>query len=672
MTPEERLNEENAVVEDVFDSSHEAMVAFDEHGLITAWNKRAAEMFGHERDDVIGGDVFSLLFPESDRPERYKRLNYFLATGDEAYLSQRERVSLLDADAVELEAELTLAPRRAADSSPYAFHAFFHDVAVGDRARAAEQRLEAVMEASGDPIVTTNRLGLVTSWNPAAARLYGVAAEQIIGQPLVELFADEHRFEIEELLTLINSGGQVERMETERPAGDGENVPVIVSAAPLRDANGEVTGMSLIEHDISEIKHFESQVRFLAEHDPLTGLHNRRRFQVELENRLAAGATGAVLIVDVDHFKLINDAHGHKAGDQILRAMSQAVQASAELDEEMAHFGRDEFALLVNANGDAVARGAALLATVESKVAAQIGHHLSASVGIVRFRGDEESADGLLICADLALQTAKERGGGRCVVYDPKQMSGIRQVERLQKALAEERLVLYSQPILSLASGKVEGCELLLRMRDGDEVVSPASFLSAAERLGLIEAIDQWVIKSGIRYAATTDLQVEINLSGHSMTSRSILACIEAELSSSGADPRQIVFEITETAAVASMEEAMEFAERLRDLGCQFALDDFGTGFGSFIYLKQLPVELLKIDGEFIRNLTKSDVDRAVVRAIVSVARDLNKKTVAEWVDNPATIDLLRELGVDYAQGYFVGKPAPLGSAVKDSNADVT
>ena len=653
-----------SVVEDVFDSSAEAMVAFDEHGRVTAWNRRAAEMFGYAREQALGQDLIELLVAESERLGYYHQLQIFLATGDEAELTQREELTLVHADGSRCPAEMTLSPRQD-PAGGWTFHAFFRDLAAHERARRAEERLEAVMDASGDPIVTTDRAGLVTSWNQAAANLYGYSSDEVCGRPLADLFPAEHREEIEELLDVVNTGGQVERMETERQSRGGVRVPVVVSASPLRDAAGAVTGMNLIEHDISEIKRFEDQLQYLAEHDPVTGLHNRRRFQTELEARLAVKARGAVLLVDVDHFKLINDAHGHEVGDRILHCLTDILRETADEGDELAHFGRDEFALLISGETNEIgARSVKILSAIESRASAVAGHHITASLGAVRFGGDENSADGLLICADLALHTAKERGGARYVVYDPQLMNGIRQVERLQRALAEERLVLYSQPILSLSSGRISGCELLLRMRDGGDVVSPANFLTAAERLGLIGAVDQWVIERGIRYAASTQKRVEINLSGQSMTSQTILNVIEHELSVNEVDPRQIIFEITETAAVASMEEAMRFAARLRQLGCQFALDDFGTGFGSFIYLKQLPVSVLKIDGEFIRNLAHSDVNQAVVRAIVSVARDLDKKTVAEWVDDASTVELLRELGVDYAQGYHIGQPAPLETEV--------
>lgn len=646
--------------EQLLEGLSEAFAAIDEQGRITAWNSRASELFGVARDEALGAGLFGLVFTDDAREELYEAFNLYLASARSDILPHRSPTRVRTPQG-ELALELTIIPLSHPNGA--SFHVFFHEHELAERAK---QRLEAVVEASDDAIITTDRSGRVASWNQAAHRLYGYAAEEMVGQPLDRIIPGEHTQKTQELLQAALGGTHVERMETERLTKGGDVVPVQMTLRPLfaSSSESEPVGLSLIEHDISELKRYEEQVRYLAEHDVLTGLFNRRRFHTELERALADGDPGSVLLTDIDAFKLVNDAHGHERGDELLRELSRLLGEQLQDGDVLAHFHGDEFALLVRCEpGEALRRAAGILTAVETRLASalsfELPHRLTCSIGIAHFESAPTDADDLLVAADLALHAAKEHGGGRSVVYDSDLVSGVRQAERLQRALREERLALYAQPILEIASDEITGYELLLRVRDGEEVISAAGFLAAAERLGVIGEIDRWVVERGIELAAR-GVRVEINLSAHSMTDRALLGLIRSRIDSTGADPADVIFEITETAAIASLTEAQQFARELEAIGCQFALDDFGTGFGSFAYLKHLPVAILKIDGEFIRNLAESRIDRRIVRAIVLVAEALEQQTVAEWVGDQRSLEILRELGVTYAQGYLIGQPVPV------------
>jgi EAL domain-containing protein (putative c-di-GMP-specific phosphodiesterase class I) len=347
----------------------------------------------------------------------------------------------------------------------------------------------------------------------------------------------------------------------------------------------------------------------------------------------------------------------------------------------VARLGGDEFAVLLSAVGADEARAAAedLLSEIRNSPASYGGRpfRISASIGVVAFESDDATAGEVLVNADLAMYAAKTAGRDRVVVYTAPEarkaraMAKLSWSQRIQDALDRDRFVLHLQPILELATGQIKHGELLLRMKgERGKLIAPGAFLPAAERFGLIHAIDRWVVSRAIQLIAESMgpvPRVGINLSGESVVGDpELLRMIEHELERSSVDPSKLIFEVTETAAIANMPEATQFARGLTDLGCSLALDDFGTGFGSFYYLKHLPVSYVKLDGEFVQNLPRSEVDEHMVKAIVGVSQALGIKTVAESVADAETISLLQKHQVDYAQGYYVGKPTPLSVALAD------
>jgi diguanylate cyclase (GGDEF)-like protein len=428
---------------------------------------------------------------------------------------------------------------------------------------------------------------------------------------------------------------------------------------------------------------YEAELKHMADHDPLTGLLNRRAYERSLEEHLARGEryghAGAVMVLDLDSFKEVNDTLGHSAGDELIVRVAGALASRLRESDTLARLGGDEFAILTPTGEceEAESLADSLLEIVRQERAPRgpggRERPITASIGVAPLQGAEQlSAEEALINADLAMYDAKEAGRDCSVTYGGAGRgqahieARLEWAERIRAALDEDRLVLHAQPVVETATGLTTQHELLVRMVDvhGD-LIPPGSFLPVAERFGLIREIDRWVVTRAIRMLGEQRAEgrrpiVEINLSAHSLGDAQLALHIGRELRAAGVAATQLIFEVTETTAIGNIAAARTFAERLGELGCRFALDDFGAGFGSFYYLKHLPFDFIKIDGEFVRNCTSDPTDRLVIRAVVELARGMGKRTIAEFVGSEETFAILRELGVDYAQGFHLGPPAPL------------
>ncbi len=441
-------------------------------------------------------------------------------------------------------------------------------------------------------------------------------------------------------------------------ARDGRTVWVRDESAFARPGeNGRVLVEGVLV-DITERRQAEEGLRYAVDHDELTGLANRRRFADELRRRRTDGARGALGILDLDDLKYVNDSLGHAAGDTLLRSVSHALTDILRPGEFVARFGGDEFTILLDgATEKAVRRRlSAILRAVR-------GRDARASCGAVLFDRHATATDeDLLIAADIAMRAAKGRGGDRSEIFTGEGSERLAWVDHLREAIDADRLILHHQPIFDLADGLPAADEILVRMLGPDgSLLSPAAFLPTAERFGLIRQVDRWVISHAIEAAACQG-RITINVSARSISDPALHHHIAAALERSGADPANVAFEITETAAATASEELRAFGARIERLGCALAIDDFGTGFGSLTYLKHLPVRYLKIDMEFVRGIADSAADRAIVQSIVTIAKSLNMQTIGEGVEDEQTLDCLIELGVDYAQGYHLGRPVALSA----------
>ncbi|MGA2010472.1 MAG: EAL domain-containing protein [Solirubrobacteraceae bacterium] len=521
-------------------------------------------------------------------------------------------------------------------------------------------RYEQMVETATEGILETDAHEIITFVNQTMADLLGRQPAEMIGRPVLELYAEasipEARRSIER-----HRLGVSNQSEYLLVAKDGSGVWVLMSSNPRRDLDGAYAGALAMVTDVSERKRMEDRLRYLADRDSLTGLSNRRRLIERLEQSLADAARydrhGAVLMIDLDNFKITNDTYGHATGDVILRSAAEVLSASIRETDLVARLGGDEFAILLQDAGEEAAK------TVAAKIHALLheprtGPPIPVSIGVTTFRGAQQTtADELLAAADSALYEAKQRGGDQLIAYR-KSAAGLSWVHEIRAALDESRLTLYAQPILDLRTSNIVRHEVLVRMlsRDGD-LIPPDAFLPSAERFGLIREIDQQVNSAALNHARSTPFT--INLSSHSIGQNSILAALRAAIAS-GLDPANVIYEVTETAAMRNIASAKLFAEELNSLGCELALDDFGTGFGSFTYLKHIPARYLKLDIEFVRSLVTNQTDQALIKGIVTVAHSLGKLTIAEGVENAATLELLRSYGIEYAQGFHIGRPRPI------------
>jgi diguanylate cyclase (GGDEF)-like protein len=390
-------------------------------------------------------------------------------------------------------------------------------------------------------------------------------------------------------------------------------------------------------------------------------LIDRDTFVEEVEERLLdprqLGQPGALLLLDIDSFSIVNDSLGHEAGDRLLETVATLLRDEARAEDLPARICADEFALLLpRATPEQAATTAErLIALVRERGHPPVG----ASVGIATFggTGEEITAEGLMIAADIALCEAKEEGGGRAMDSASGPNRKLTWADRIREAIDQERIVVYAQPIFDLRRECVAREELLVRMLDdNDDVIPPSSFLPTAERLGLITEIDRLVLSKAIELAGRSQ-PIAVNVSGASLSDPRLIADVGAAIAD-GLNPAWLDFEITETAAISNMDHARAFSQAVTEMGCGLGLDDFGTGFSSFSYLKELPVQHLKIDIEFIRELPRSPTDQRLVQALVQFAKAFGQETVAEGIEDSGTLALVRAYGIDYAQGFHIGEPA--------------
>jgi diguanylate cyclase (GGDEF)-like protein/PAS domain S-box-containing protein len=554
-----------------------------------------------------------------------------------------------------------------------------------------KESAQITLQSIGDGVITTDANSTVDYINPVAEQLTGWRLEDAMGRPIEEIYRAFHEETCEPLENPLSvSIRRTRPVKSVRPMllirRDGNELYVESTAAPIRDGAGAVSGGVLVFHDVTESRELNRRLSYHASHDLLTGLVNRREFESRVERSLksakARESSYALCYLDIDQFKIINDTCGHSAGDVLLGQVGALLKSKVRWRDTLARLGGDEFGILLEACSlDEALRTAEVMReavrnfrfTWEDRV-----FRLGASVGVVPIAADNEDVASILSAADSACAAAKEAGRNRVHSFaenDIELMRRRREMQwaaRINSALEEGRFELYRMQIQPLQRPEPgQHYELLLRMRDeSGRMVSPDNFIAAAERYGLTPAIDRWVIENALRWLVSEADEREklamcsINLSGQSLGDDKFLPFVIEQFQKSGIDGSKICFEITETAAVASFSQANRFIQALRELGCRFALDDFGTGLSSFGYLKHFPVDFLKIDGSFVREILHDPIDREMVRSINEIGHLTGKKTIAEFAENAEIIQMLTSLGVDYAQGYGIAQPQRVLKAV--------
>ena len=685
---EERLRASEARYRGLFENTVDGVYIASRDGDIIAANPALVEMLGYANveDLKAAGRTTVLYVNPIDRERVFARLEARGFVRNFEYRLRRKDGS----EIVVLENSRAICDD---DGNVVAHEGTITDISERKRAETRvfeeKERAQVTLQSIGDGVITTDADGNVDYINPVAQDLTGYDLRSARGLPVSELMmiVNEHtRATCENPVVRCLKEGRVITLPENSVliTRDGVEVPIQDSAAPIRDRVGNIIGSVMVFHDVSKESRLFRQLSYQASHDTLTGLINRREFENRLVSALDAihsnaDETHALLYVDLDQFKVVNDTFGHTAGDALLRQLSEIIQTRIRSTDVLARLGGDEFGILLErcSKERAIEVAEAIRGEIE-------GYRFEwqesfttvrCSIGVVLVTSENaEDIAGLMSSADVACYSAKDMGRNQVHFYRDSDASlrheEMKWVSKITSAVEENRFELFFQPIIGIGdSNKRKHYELLLRMRDEDgELVGPDQFIPAAERYNLMSTLDRWVIHEALSKLADRNddgdarYTLAINLSGTSLSEDRFLEFVIDELEKRKPPAGAICFEITETAAISNLSRVVHFMQTLKKLGCKFSLDDFGSGLSSFTYLKNLPVDYLKIDGHFISNVAEDNVDESMVKAIHEVGNAMGIETIAERVETKEVLDKLGSLGVEFAQGYYIARPASVAS----------
>jgi diguanylate cyclase (GGDEF)-like protein/PAS domain S-box-containing protein len=542
--------------------------------------------------------------------------------------------------------------------------------------------LNTIMHSAQVIILTQDSNGAILTINTEGCQFIGVTDYQPGSHHFSDLFMNVDQLqEITQIMNRLQEGKIASyQHDASTLSFDGQKKTISWVHSPLTSQQTPDTPDILsIGLDITDREVAEQRLAWLANHDPLTELNNRRSFQMQFEKIIRFSEryqrSCALLFLDLDQFKYVNDSSGHQSGDALLEAVARKILKITRSNDLVARLGGDEFAIVIP---ETDIPGATLFADKLLSELKKISipckghsHRITASIGIVSYPEHGSSTEELLSNADLAMYQAKESGRDKMHLFSNDELAReqmnaqITWKDKIEQALAEDRFMLFYQPILKISDGSISHYEVLIRMAERDgSIAMPGAFIPVAERTGLIHQINRYVLRASIDKLSSLrdndqDIMFSINLSGRVIDDPELLPQLTQLLNSSGINPEHLVFELTETAALEDMNAALHLMTELQALGCRFALDDFGVGFSSFYYLRELPLDIVKIDGSFIKQLLTNEMDQVFVKALTQMATALGKDTVAEFVEDENTLKLLAEIGVVYAQGYYIGRPSP-------------
>lgn len=664
----------------------DGLMVIEPGGKINRVNKALCKLLGYKKQELIGKPL-DFVFPEARKVfftgERWESPPGGLVNYETHYRKNNgEEVPVL------------LSCSMMKDKTTEKEYIICSSRDITERKKIEEELLQernralVTLESIGDLVATTDNRGIITYLNPAGEKITGWPGKEAQGQLFSEVIQLVDEFTRSPLVNLVEKVLQENKVLNLRENilllnRTGRAYAVELTAAPLHGPGKEVTGVVVVIHDFTENKEMLKQVTYQATHDPLTGLINRLKFKEYLDqaikNAKDQGRESILFFLDLDRFKIINDSCGHFAGDRLLRQLALIIKATVRQQDIVARLGGDEFGILLENISLATAFEMAeeICRTVQEFFFTWQGKffNIGVSIGIAEISAAVDNSDYLLSAADQACSLAKKKGGNTYYLYDKndpelsKYHGEMFWLEQVSKALEENLFELHYQPIIPIRGREREvRHEILLRLRDGKGgLVSPEVFFSAAEKHNLMPLIDRWVIKNFCSRYAQNNRRVgeplsfyNINLSGASLNDDTFLPFVKEQLQQYAIPPEVVCFEITERIAVASFHQAVRFIQETKCLGCRFAIDDFGKGISSFNYLKHLPVDYLKIDGGFVRNMLESPLDEFIVETINRLGHFLGMKTIAEFVENEAIFNRLKEIGVDYAQGYWVANPQRL------------
>ncbi len=556
---------------------------------------------------------------------------------------------------------------------------------------------QVTLQSVGDAVITTDNQGYVQFINPVAEHLTGYSCEQATNKHIEDIFSiiSEHdHTEVESPISTALSEHMILSITDDIVLirKDGKEFAIELTVAPIMDDNHDIFGAILTFHDVSEMRSMSYKLSYQATHDSLTGLVNRREFEVRLEQTIQNArnekSSHALCYLDLDQFKVVNDSAGHAAGDELLKQLTHKLSPLLRKSDVLARLGGDEFGVLLEGCSEEQAHKIAeIMRTTIKETRFPWGNNtfeVGVSIGLVPINAESGGVSDILSAADTACYAAKENGRNQVQTYREdnleysKRKTEIRWIQDIQRALDTDSFLLYCQKIVPINDNShyKHFCELLIRLQTSEgEVIPPMAFLPAAERYDLIQDIDKWVIHNALTtlYEFQDEqleekLFISINLSGQSLSDSSFLDYVRSEILNSRCSPDHLCFEITETAAIANMSRAIHFITSLKELGCKFALDDFGNGLSSFAYLKNMPVDFLKIDGSFVRDICHDKMDHAFVEAIHRIAAMMDIETIADYVENEETLEMLKDIGIHYAQGFHIDIPHDISKKDDDTS----
>ncbi|WDE05787.1 EAL domain-containing protein [Thalassomonas viridans] len=687
---------------DVIDKSDIGILILDREKKIVCWNNWMAQMSGVEGEKAAGKSLTEL-FAGFSNIRLQQAIDDALSRGMSSVLSQKFNPHSLplykspeDRKKKQLMSQMIMVKPiqkggsyslvQVIDVSP----ASTRDKMLRNQAdeyKHQELHTRAILSSIADAVITMDVAGRVDYMNIVAEQLTGWQFQQAAGQPWANVLNVTDKKEalvLEPVRYCLKQGlaPDLSEHELELRPKNGCKLAIELSMAPICDQNSQTLGVVATFRDVTDARQLAQQISWQASHDTLTGLLNRRAFDDKLtevvENIRHQKTSHALLYLDLDRFKIVNDTCGHVAGDELLKQVSQLLASNIRGNDLLARLGGDEFGIqLLDCPPEAALNIANMIRVAVQQFRFSWGEkifNIGVSIGLLEITPKCKSTQDILSKADAACYTAKKGGRDQVHFYRPQNSEAayhqgeMEWFTRIQRALDEDRFTLYAQKILPLQSGNSPHFEVLIRMFDCEsELILPGVFIPAAERFGLMPKIDQWVISRVFKLIANErqrligqDYRFAINLSASTLSDKETLIFINDQLELFDIPSGMISFEITETAAISNLSSARHFISKLQRSGCRLSLDDFGSGLSSFAYLKNLPVDFLKIDGLFVKNMANDAIDKAMVKSINEIGHVMELKTIAEFVENEDIISCLKEIGVDYAQGYGIAPPQPL------------
>ncbi len=676
-----KSKEQEFQLQTILNNTLDSIVILNRLGRISGFYHSAQKMFGYSEYDLLGKPL-SVLFPSPFNRSFEVLINE--AKEDEPF-SVFEQAKSLKSNGEIFHSDIAI--NSIFEGKDMQFIITIKDITERQKAQDAlyreKEQAQVTLSSIADGVITTDIIGQINFINPAALKLTGYKHEELIDKRIDRVITIQSDNNLFPVFQCIESGQQVDSISGDvLISKSGSQLVIHQVASPIHNQLGDIIGSVMIFRDVSKSHRLASRLSWQASHDELTQLFNRREFENQLERFIDSArnetSQHCLCYMDLDKFKVVNDTCGHAAGDELLRQLADIFRTKIRGADTLSRLGGDEFAIILNkcGLGPAVNIAEEIRATIEDfrfgwdDQSFQVG----ISIGLVLIDIDSPDQEEVFKAADSACYAAKEAGRNRVHIYSPddteisQRRGESRWMVRIQNALDQDRFQLNYQPIIGISEGSTGNIhyEILLRMLSEDgELIPPGAFMSSAERYLLMPKIDIWVIENLFRWLSqhgdynSSDI-FAINLSGQSLADESLLYRIKQLFNEYSIPAKRISFEITETAAISNLSQAQVFIAELKQLGCKFALDDFGSGLSSFAYLKSLPVDYLKIDGAFVKDMVDDPIDRAMVESIHNIGSVLKLKTIAEFVENAQILSALKEVGVDFAQGYGIARPKPL------------